>query len=83
VFVDVVDDLVGDVVADALTPLAEEPDLGGRDVVLDELRDHADVLPPLLELYERIVCSMLVVVECYIGRNVPISVPLRSRIKAP
>jgi hypothetical protein len=27
------------------------------------LRDHADVLAPLLELYERIVCSMLVVVE--------------------
>jgi hypothetical protein len=27
------------------------------------LRDHTDVLPPLLELYERIVCSMLVVVE--------------------
>jgi hypothetical protein len=57
VFVDVVDDLVGDVVADALAALAEEADLGGRDVVLDELRDDADVLPPLLELYKRIVCE--------------------------
>jgi hypothetical protein len=55
VFVDVIDDLVGDVVADALAPLAEQADLGGRDVVLDELRDDADVLPPLLELYKRIV----------------------------
>jgi hypothetical protein len=47
VLVDVVDDLVGDVVADALTPLAEEADLCRGNVVLNELRDHADVLFPL------------------------------------
>jgi len=55
VLVDVVDDLVWDIVADTLTPLAEEANLGRRDVVLYELWDNANVVPPLLELDERIV----------------------------
>ena len=60
VLVDVVDDLVGNVVADALTPLAEEADLGGGDIVLNELRDYADVLLPLRELNERVVWGVLI-----------------------
>lgn len=55
VLVNVVDDLVRDVIADALAPLPEQADLGGRNVVLDELRNHADVVPELLKLHQRIV----------------------------
>jgi hypothetical protein len=63
VLVNVVDDLVRDVVADALAPLPEEADLGGRNVVLNELRNNADVISELLELDQRIVYSLLVVFE--------------------
>jgi hypothetical protein len=55
VLVDVVDDLVGDVVANALAALAEEANLGRRNVVLDQLRDHTDVVPPLLQTDERVI----------------------------
>jgi hypothetical protein len=57
VLVNIVDDLVGDVVPNALASLAEEPDLGGGNVVLDELRNYANVLPVLLKAYERIICG--------------------------
>lgn len=62
-FVDVVDDLVGNVVTDTLTPLAEQANLGGRDIVLDELGDDANVVSPLLQLNKGIVCFKSVVVE--------------------
>lgn len=55
VLVDVVDDLVWDVVADALAPLPEEADLGGGHVVLDELWNHANVVAELLEADKRVV----------------------------
>ena len=55
VLVDVVDHLVGNVVADALASLAEEANLGRRHVVLDELRNNADVVPPLLQLHEGVI----------------------------
>jgi hypothetical protein len=55
VLVDVVDDLVGDVVADALAALPEQPDLGRGYVVLDQLRDDADVVAVLLEREKGIV----------------------------
>ena len=58
--IDVVDDLVGDVVADALAALAEEADFGRGDVVLDQLRNNADVLAVLLKANERVVCGGLV-----------------------
>ena len=54
-FVDVVDNFVGNVVADALTALAEEADLGRRHIVLDELRDNVDVISVLLEADKGIV----------------------------
>jgi hypothetical protein len=54
--IDVIDDLVRNVVADALTPLTEKADLGRGHVVLNELRDHADVLLPLRKLDERVIC---------------------------
>jgi hypothetical protein len=60
VLVDVVDDLVRDVVADALAALPEEADLGRGDVVLDELGDDADLLAELLEADERVVFGVLV-----------------------
>jgi hypothetical protein len=63
VLVDVVDDLVGNVVADALAALAEEADLGRGDVVLDELRDHADLFAELLEADKRVIWNILVEVK--------------------
>jgi hypothetical protein len=63
VFVDVVDDLVRDVVSDALAPLAEEADFGGGDIVLDELWNYTDVVSELLEADKRVVYCMLVVVQ--------------------
>ena len=47
--VDVVNDLIGNVVTDALSALTEESNLGGRDIVLDELRNNANVVLPLLK----------------------------------
>ena len=46
--VDVVDHLVGNVVTNALPALAEQANLGRRDIVLDELWDDPNVVLPLL-----------------------------------
>lgn len=59
VLIDVVDDLVGNVVANALASLPEEADLGGRYVVLDELGNNANVLPVLLEADKGIIWGVL------------------------
>lgn len=58
--VDVVDDLVRDVVANALAALAEEADLGGRDIVLDELRNNTNVVLPLLKADKSIIYKLSV-----------------------
>jgi hypothetical protein len=55
VLVDVVDDLVRDVVANALAPLAKEADLGGGYVVLDELWNYANMVTELLQADERVI----------------------------
>jgi len=55
VLVDVVDDLVRNVVANALAALPEQPDLGRRYVVLNQLRNDTDVVPVLLESEQRII----------------------------
>ena len=65
VLVDVVDDLVGNVVADTLAALAEESDLGRGNIVLDQLRDDPDIIPVLLKAYERIICHMSVLPMAY------------------
>ena len=46
--VDVVDDLVRDVVTNALPALAEQANLGRRNIVLNELWNDPDVVLPLL-----------------------------------
>ena len=53
--VDVVDDLVGNVVTNALPALAEQADLGRRDIVLDKLWNDTNVVLPLLQADKRIV----------------------------
>lgn len=58
--VDVVDDLVRDVVTNALPALAEQADLGRRDIVLNELRNHTNVVLPFLQTDERIIWMELV-----------------------
>ena len=46
--VDVVDDLIGNVVTNALPALAEQANLGRRNIVLNELWNDPDVVLPLL-----------------------------------
>lgn len=82
--INVIDNLVRNVVADALAPLPEEADLGRGDVVLDELWNDTDVVSELLQAHKRIVWAMLVEFTSFAEIiHLPISVPLRSRIKAP
>jgi hypothetical protein len=49
VLVDVINDLVRDIITDALSALTEKADLGGRDIVLDELGNNTNVVLPLLQ----------------------------------
>lgn len=67
VLVDVFDNLVGNVVADALAALAEKPDLSGRDIVLDQLWDDTDVVSVLLKSEEGVICVKSVLVMCACG----------------
>ena len=53
--VDVVNNLVRDVVSDALAALAEQANLCRRDIVLDELRNNTDVVFPLLQANKGII----------------------------
>lgn len=46
--VDVVDDLIRNVVTNALPALAEQANLGRRNIILDELWDDPNVILPLL-----------------------------------
>lgn len=52
---DVRDDGRGEQVAHGEPALEEEPDLRRRHVVLDELRDEVDVVPPAREVLDRLV----------------------------
>lgn len=53
--VDVVDNLIGNVVTNALPALAEQADLGRRNIVLDKLWDDPNVVLPFLQADERVV----------------------------
>lgn len=58
--VDVVHDLVRNVITDALSALTEKADLGGRNIILDELWNNTNVVLPLLQTDKGIVCAVLV-----------------------
>lgn len=82
--IDIVDNLIRNVVTNALSALAEQADLGGRDIVLNELRDDTDVVLPFLKAYKCVICTKSIHVhQGLIPKDIPISVPLRSRMKAP
>lgn len=53
--VDVVDNLVGNVVANALPTLAEQADLCRRNIVLDELGNNTNIVLPLLQADKRVI----------------------------
>ena len=53
--IDVIDDLVGDIIAYALSALSEQANLRRRNIVLDQLRDNPNIVSPLLEANECII----------------------------
>lgn len=57
--VNVIDNLVRNVVTDALSTLTEKADLGGRDIVLDELRNYTNIVFPLLQADEGVIYAIL------------------------
>lgn len=52
---DIIDDGLGDKIADAHLPPEEEADLGARDVILDELLDLPDIVLPGLQAAEGVL----------------------------
>lgn len=55
VLLNVFDDRGGDQVPDAHFPAEEKPDLGAANVVLNQLLDDMDVVPPWLQGRQRFV----------------------------
>jgi hypothetical protein len=86
VFVDVVDNLVGNIVTNAFATFSEQADLRRRYVILDELGDHPNIVLPLLKAEKRVICRMSDTLSLRVlldSGYLPISVPLRSRMNAP